>query len=86
MTVSSEHDTYLAVLRSHLPDVGDAVLTDDSLLEDLGLDSLGTVRLLADLEDTFGRELPEEALHESTFRTVDSLWQAFQREAKSVVD
>jgi acyl carrier protein len=86
MSVSSDYDAYIVVLRHHLPHVGEAPLTGGSVLEDFGLDSLGTVQLLADLEDTFDRELPEEALHETTFQTVDSLWQAFQRFATPVAD
>ncbi|MGW1162950.1 hypothetical protein ACWD48_33065, partial [Streptomyces sp. NPDC002519] len=32
----------------------------------------------------FGRELPDEALDEATFATVDSLWQAFRDTAVPV--
>ncbi|MDF3292667.1 acyl carrier protein [Streptomyces silvisoli] len=86
MNASSDYAAYIALVRRHLPQVGEAPLSGGSVLEDLGLDSLGTVRLLAELEDTFGKELPEEALHESTFQTVDSLWEAFQLFAAPVAD
>ncbi|MFF2328571.1 MULTISPECIES: ATP-grasp domain-containing protein [unclassified Streptomyces] len=72
------YEEYEEVLRRNLPYAKDKSLTGDSSLQDLGLDSLGTVRLLADLEETFDCELPDEALEESTFASVDSLWQAFR--------
>lgn len=61
-------------LRPHLPyaESGDLSPTDD--LAALGLDSMGVVGLLADLEDRFGLELPDERLTEETFATVGSLW------------
>jgi acyl carrier protein len=37
---------------------------------------MGVVQLLAELEDAFGVELPDEALTEETFETVGSLWSA----------
>jgi nodulation protein F len=69
------YEKYIATLRDHLPYANENPLHGEDELEQLGLDSLGTVRLLATLEDIFDLEIPEEALHESTFRTVDSLWQ-----------
>lgn len=51
------------------------------MLADLGLDSLGTVRLLTELEEVFAVELPDAALHDSTFSTVQTLWQAFRDSA-----
>ncbi|MGW1253828.1 phosphopantetheine-binding protein [Streptomyces sp. NPDC002513] len=79
-----EYGRYEEVLRRNLPYIEDRPLTGDSVLADLGLDSLGTVRLLAELEEAFGRELPDEALDEATFATVDSLWQAFRDTAVPV--
>jgi acyl carrier protein len=64
------------MLRPHLPfaDAGD--LAASSELAGLGLDSMSIVQLLADLEETYGVELPDDLLNEATFATVGSLWQA----------
>ncbi|MGW1163799.1 acyl carrier protein, partial [Streptomyces sp. NPDC002519] len=50
-----EYGRYEEVLRRNLPYIEDRPLTGDSVLADLGLDSLGTVRLLAELEEAFGQ-------------------------------
>jgi acyl carrier protein len=76
-----EYSTYESILRRNLPYVGDKQLVENSVLADLGLDSLGTVRLLAELEEVFALELPDAALDDSTFTTVQTLWQAFRDSA-----
>ena len=43
------------------------------LYEDLGLESVGTLELLLDLEDTLGIEVDPESLEMDVFRTVGSL-------------
>jgi acyl carrier protein len=43
------------------------------LYEDLGLESIGTLELLLDLEDTLGIEVDPEDLEMEVFRTVGSL-------------
>ena len=43
------------------------------LYEDLGLESIGTLELLLDLEDTLGIEVDPEVLELEVFRTVGSL-------------
>jgi acyl carrier protein len=62
-------------LLAHLPyaDSDDLAPGDD--LAALGLDSMGTVQLLIDLEENFGLELPDELITEETFATAGSLWQ-----------
>lgn len=64
------------ILRSHLPyaDAGDFSASDE--LAGLGLDSMGVVRLLGDIEDRYDIELPDDILNEETFDTVGSLWRA----------
>ena len=52
----------------------DTELTPDRRLADLGLDSLATVGLLVDVEESFGVEFPDEALTADTFATAASLW------------
>ncbi len=66
-----------AILRTHLR------LTDeqseialDVKLEDQGLDSMGAINVLLDMEDTFDIAFPDEMLTEETFRTASSLLDA----------
>ncbi|MCX4750470.1 phosphopantetheine-binding protein [Kitasatospora sp. NBC_01287] len=63
-------------LLAHLPYAEDDgfAATDD--LAALGLNSMGVVQLLTDLEERFGLELPDELITEETFETVGSLWAA----------
>lgn len=65
-----------ALLRPHLPFAGTEFLTADDRLSDLGLDSMALVAMMADLEDAYHLELPDEFLSEETFGSVGSLWRA----------
>jgi acyl carrier protein len=67
------------VLRRHLPylDEGRPIDPDGSLTE-LGLDSMGTMELLEDLEGHFDIVFPEEALTIATFATPCSVWRAVE--------
>ena len=49
--------------------------TEDNLLlaEDLGIDSLGMVMLLVELEDTFGIELNESDMNPNELKTVGDI-------------
>ncbi|GAA3444558.1 phosphopantetheine-binding protein [Planomonospora venezuelensis] len=67
-------DGFKSLLRAHLPYADAERLTSQDELGALGLDSMGVVRLLVDVENTYGVELPDELLNESTFSTVGSLW------------
>jgi len=66
-------------LLAHLPyaDTDEFAAADD--LTALGLNSMGVVQLLTDLEETFGLELPDELITEETFETVGSLWEVVGR-------
>jgi acyl carrier protein len=66
--------SFRETLLAHLPYAvnEDLAATDD--LAALGLNSMGLVRLLTDLEETFGLELPDELITEETFATAGSLW------------
>ena len=64
------------ILRPHLPYANSGDLTAPDELTGLGLDSMGVVQLLADLEDHYDLELPDDILNEETFATVGSLWLA----------
>ncbi|PWI44823.1 phosphopantetheine-binding protein [Streptomyces sp. ICBB 8177] len=65
-------------LLPHLPYAEGGELRADDDLAALGLDSMGVVQLLADLEDGFGVELSDELLTEETFSTVGALWAAVE--------
>jgi len=67
---------FQTILRAHLPYVDSGELGAADELASLGLDSMGVVALLADFEDGYGIELPDDILNEETFATVGSLWQA----------
>lgn len=62
------------ILRRHLP-LSDGPVPPDAILADLGLDSLATVSLVMELEDSFGVSIPDDVLVPDTFRTADALWQ-----------
>lgn len=48
-------------------------LKSDDDLWNLGMTSLTCLGLMLSIEDTFGVELPEDVLKESTFRSIDSI-------------
>ena len=50
-------------------------LKPSASLFDLGLDSMGTVQLLLELEETFGVTFPDEALTPEVFATPGSPWE-----------
>lgn len=56
-------DEVLAILKPHTP--GDIPLSESSrLVADLGIDSLGVMEVVADLEDKFRLAIPDDALRE----------------------
>lgn len=58
------------VLRRHLRLVAaDEPIPPDATLVSAGLDSIGTINLLLDIEDSFGVSLPGALLTPETFRT-----------------
>ncbi|MGC4897458.1 SDR family NAD(P)-dependent oxidoreductase [Micromonospora sp. DT31] len=65
---------YTEVLRAYLPFSGPTPLQHSDGLADLGLDSLNTVALLVEIEDTLGVTVPDEELTAETFSTVGTLW------------
>ncbi len=57
---------------------GAANIPMDTELQALGLDSMGAINLLLDLEDSFDIAFPGSLLTEETFKTADSLSKAIQ--------
>ncbi|AEV87127.1 hypothetical protein ACWT_6110 [Actinoplanes sp. SE50] len=60
-------------------------LHPDADLRALGLDSMGIIGLLVDLEEEFGVSFPDHALTFATFATPRTLWSALA-ELRSPVD
>ncbi|GHG14343.1 MULTISPECIES: acyl carrier protein [Amycolatopsis] len=64
-----------SILRRHLRYLpSEGMLEPDSSLHGLGLDSMRSVELLFDLEDSYEVTLPDEALTAETFATPRSLY------------
>ncbi|MET9730398.1 phosphopantetheine-binding protein [Streptomyces sp. NPDC006458] len=63
-----DQDQFETVLRQFLPFLATGEpLADDAALRDLGLDSMGTVELLAALESTFDVRFRDDALSMEKF-------------------
>lgn len=63
------------LLRRHLPFLpADAVLNEDLSLRDFGLDSMGLVGLLADLEKDYEVRFVDDSLNLENFSTPGRLW------------
>jgi acyl carrier protein len=70
---------FTVLLRRFLRFADGQELTEESRLFDLGLDSMQSVELLFEIEDTYGVELPPELLVDATFETAGALWRAVSR-------
>jgi acyl carrier protein len=66
----------LAILGSHAQS-GAAVTESSHLVGDLGIDSLGVMEVIADIEDKFKMNIPDEALREVD--TVKSVMVAIEK-------
>nr|5CZD_B Chain B, Acyl-carrier-protein [Streptomyces halstedii]7F2R_B Chain B, Acyl-carrier-protein [Streptomyces halstedii]7F2R_D Chain D, Acyl-carrier-protein [Streptomyces halstedii] len=68
------------LLRRYLPFLSaDQPLEQDINLRDIGLDSLGTVELLSELENTYDVHFQDEALTKETFETPGVLWKTLSQ-------
>lgn len=75
MTDAGWPEEFETVLRSLIPLLpADQPLTPDLKLQRAGLDSLATVNLLIELEDTFDVTFPDDMLRPSTVSTPAKLW------------
>lgn len=69
----------LTILCTHLKFADDPQsISANKRLDELGLDSMGAINLLLDLEDSFEISFPDYLLTEETFRTAGTLSQAVQ--------
>ncbi len=69
------NEQFEALVRLALPYLEDSdPLLAETELVDFGLNSVGMVGLIADLESEFGLVVPEEHLNRGTFRTAGGLW------------
>ncbi|MBB5800278.1 acyl carrier protein [Saccharothrix ecbatanensis] len=73
-TVDEGFEHLLRGFLSQLPE--SEPLTAGLDLRAAGLDSLGTVEMLMDIEQTYGVEFPDEALTFEVFATPAALWTA----------
>ncbi|MDF3290273.1 phosphopantetheine-binding protein [Streptomyces silvisoli] len=75
------------IVRQNCPDVDDdtPILPSD-VLKDLGLDSMGTVTVIVEIEETFGVVFPDDDMSFETFTTMDSLWRTVSRLTDSCPD
>lgn len=74
-----------AVIRANVPILqADQPLQPSDSLYDLGLDSMGTIQLLLELEETFAVTFPDDALKPEVFATPGALWQVVHDLASSV--
>jgi len=72
------HEQYEAILRQHMRVDPDFVFLDDTVLGDVGLDSLTAVDVMLSLEDTFGITFPDSMLTYDVFRHFATLRDAVQ--------
>jgi acyl carrier protein len=75
---SSSSDSVAATVRAVLTDIlglpaDDAALADDANLFELGLDSLGVVRFITEIEAALALELPQEDLRAELFEHLGRL-------------
>lgn len=66
-------DTLLEFIRTELLDDMDDIETDENLMADGMVDSLGMMRMLDFIEQTFGISVPPEDMISQNFRTVERL-------------
>jgi acyl carrier protein len=64
------------ILKKHV-DAGRVIRPNDHIQNDLGLDSLGVMELVADVEDRFSVSIPNEVLND--IATVSDIAQALMK-------
>lgn len=71
-------NNFSTMLRPYLKYAGTIDIGADSVLRDLGLDSMRAIELLFAIEDTYGVVMPDEYLNDVAFATAGSLWAAIE--------
>lgn len=67
-----------SILLQHLKFVKESKITDwNTDLKSLGLDSISSINILMSIEDELNVSFPDEYLTESTFKSANSLYNAF---------
>ncbi|MET8139912.1 phosphopantetheine-binding protein [Sphaerisporangium sp. NPDC005288] len=80
MTNNSWPGDFETLLRQHLSAIpADNPIPPDQSLFELGLDSVGAVTLLTELEDHFDIQFDDEVLDLQLFSGVTYLWQAVRK-------
>lgn len=67
-------ERFTTLLAEHLPLLGAEMPTEDTVLRDAGLDSMGAVELLFGIEERLDVALLDDDLNDETFATAGSLW------------
>ncbi len=69
-----------SLLRKHLKYLPESDFLDaDRALQDYGLDSMASVSLLLEIEDTYDIVMPDKYLVEATFSTAHALWNVVEQ-------
>jgi acyl carrier protein len=71
--------TFERLLRETIPALGDRAIEPTTRLYSVGLDSVGTMRLLMRIADAYQANIPDEALMGDMFTTPGHLWAVIQR-------
>lgn len=73
------------LVKSHLNRIEEEGSIDVNMdLYEMGLDSLGTINLLLDIEEHYEVMIPDEYLTDDALSTISSLWSLIEK-AKNVV-
>ena len=73
-TMDSRNDKLTGILRGHLRFLGEGdPLDPDASLAELGLDSLGVIDLLVEIEEAFEVTLPDELITAESFSTANHI-------------
>lgn len=73
-------EEFEVLLRKHLKYLSPSeAIVRDRLLKEYGLDSMESINLLLDIEDTYTIVMPEEYLTEETFSTAFALWKVVEQ-------
>jgi acyl carrier protein len=79
MNVANWSVEFEEILCRYLPLIGQDQIRPEHRLAELGLDSLNTVNLLLEIEDSFEIAVPDELLVAETFATAGALWTTVER-------